>query len=241
VSIGRYHREPLIWTLSQRGADVLSQVRCVPIDEIWYEEPRERSFLTLLHASAVGRCYAALMTKIHTMPGLAIESWQGDHVLSRDYDHVSVRVPAKGGAMKEEKLPVLPDAAFYLRHPKGTVLCFIELDRGRPLESWRSKIRAYNAYMGSRLLQSRYSVDSFVLLALTTTENQRQRLLRTTAEVLGQANERFLFGLIAAIHPATIGTCWEKLTSVRFEERDGIGGKKQRHATVKTTTHAFLR
>jgi hypothetical protein len=240
ISVDRYHRERLIWVLSTRGADVLSQARGIPRDELWYEEPRERSFLTLLHGQAIGRCYAALVTKIRGMAGLMIEDWQSDHVLSRDYDHVMVRVSGKGGTLKEEKLPVLPDAAFTLVHPKGRLLCLIELDRGRSLASWRTKIHAYHAYMGSTALRLRYGAESFVLLTVTTSEHQRQRLMRTTAEVLKKESDRYLFGRLDAVHPLTIGGCWQKVTGVTFAEHHSVGGRRGRQAQIQSDAHLLL-
>jgi hypothetical protein len=241
ISVDRYHRERLIWVLSQRGADVLSQARGIPLDELSYEEPREKSFLTLLHGQAIGRCYAALVTKVRGMAGLTIEDWQGDHVLSRDYDHVMVRISSKGGALKEERLPVLPDAAFTLVHPKGKLLCLIELDRGRSQSSWRTKACAYHAYMGSHALRARYGFESFVLLTVTTTEHQRQRLMRTTAEMLKKESDRYLFGLLDSVHPLTIGGCWQKVTGVTFTEQQSVGGRRGRQARIQSDAHVLLR
>lgn len=92
--------------------------------------------------------------------------------------------------------------------------CFVEIDRDRPVKTWREKIRAYHAYTNSPELKARYGANHFILLTITTTDTQRRKLMEATAQVLGQVSDRYLFSLIDDAHSATIGPRWRKITHV---------------------------
>jgi hypothetical protein len=59
----------------------------------------------------------------------------------------------------------------------------VEIDRGRPVATWRDKIRAYHAYMNSPALHKRYNTAAFVLLTITTDDTHRRKLMEATAQV----------------------------------------------------------
>ncbi len=241
LAVTTFGREPDLYMLSQRGADLLAEYGGVDRDAIHYETVRQRSFLMLSHSAEIGRAYAALRAIVEQTQGLAFHDWQGDHLTAQAYDRIAVPVGTTGGRRDTPRLPVQPDGTFCLGYRGGTIRCFLEVDRGRSIRTWIDKIRAYHAYTGSHELAARYNTQSFVLLTLTTTTSQRQRLMEATAQVLGQPDERYLFGLLADVHPSTIGTHWLKVTEVQMlQQQHGIQGPVQR-AVIATAPHVFIR
>lgn len=233
------HRDDNAYALSRLGAEVLAEARGLPIDEIAYEEPRERSVQTLTHSVLIGVLYAALRAKVESMADITLEEWRGDHILARGlYDVVSV--PGRPNRHRaDRKWPILPDATCVIRHPQGALRCFVELDRGRPIKTWGEKIIAYREYAGSAELRARYDASNFVLLAATTTAAYRRRLMTATAEVLGQPSDRYLFTLIRDLHPDNIGN-WSKIGGVTTSQAAGIGAPRTL-LTIEETAHVLLR
>ncbi len=86
-------------------------------------------FLTLAHSAEVGQVYAALRAKVATTRDLHFADWHGEMQLVRAYDRIPVRVGQ-------------PDGTFHLITPHSSVCCFVEVDRGRPVKTWREKILA---------------------------------------------------------------------------------------------------
>lgn len=234
-------RDPDLFMLTQLGAAVIGQSTDLDADMIAMFRQRPRSSFTTNHSADIGNVYAALRVKIATMDGLSFSDWRGDHLTARFYDQVTV-TKQHGGGMVRVKLPVVPDGAFVLTHPKGRLQVFIEVDRAtRRIETWRDKIAAYAAYVGSAALQQRYETDSFVLLTITPTENQREKLMRATAQVLGQGNARYLFAVHEAVHPLRIGNEWQRMGQVeRSMQPIGVHGQLIEVVTVEAIPHVFL-
>jgi hypothetical protein len=241
TSIDQVQREHDVYCLAEQGALVLARMTGQAIEDVYWEVPRIRSFLTLTHSSAIGRFYAALRAKVETMQSIKLAGWTGDHVLARNrYDRIAVRLPNAYGGTKTERLPVLPDATFWIVPRMGDrVLFFVEVDRDRPLRSWREKIRAYEAYAGSRELQARYGVTSFVLLTATVSEQQRRRLMTATAEIHGRSSGRYLFTCLGDLHPTTIGAAWHKIAAVTSNGHAHIGGHGSKVA-VETVPYVLF-
>jgi protein involved in plasmid replication-relaxation len=232
-------RDDNAYTLREAGAMLLAEARGCSLDEIWYEELRERSVQNLAHSVLIGVLYAALRAKIESMVDIQLEDWRGDHLLSRgNYDCVSV--PGMSNRNRDDrKWPVLPDATCVIRHSQGALRCFIELDRGRPAKTWREKIAAYRAYVGSAELRSRYAVSNFVLLVATTSPIYRRKLMTTTAAVLRQPSDRHLFTTLADLHPLRIGS-WVKIGSVTPTHMKGVKADRITY-TIEETEHVLLR
>ena len=136
-------REPDLLSLTEDGALALAATTDEAHAAAESYRVRERSTFATQHTAEIGEVYAALRVKIATMPGMAMEDWQSDHLTARSYDHVTV-VRQRAGGMERVSLPVVPDGTFVFVHPQGRLRVFIEVDRGtRRLETWREKIEAY--------------------------------------------------------------------------------------------------
>jgi hypothetical protein len=232
-------RDDNAYALREGGAEVLAEARGCSLDDIWYEDVRERSIQNLTHSVLIGVLYAALRAKIETMVDVQLEEWYGDHLLSRqNYD--AITVPGTLNLRRaDRKWPILPDATCVIRHAGGALRCFIELDRGRPIRTWQEKIIAYQAYVGSAELRARYATSNFVLLVATTTASYRRKLMTATANILHQASDRHLFTTLRDLHPLTIGS-WVKIGSTTPAHTDIVGGSKTTY-TIQKTEHVLLR
>ncbi len=210
-------------------------------DTIASSEPRPRSVFTLAHQVDVGRVYAALRAKTEATAGLHFMDWQGETALARAYDRIDVRTTNVDGSTTTRTLPVQPDGTFRLLHAGGEERCFVEVDRGRPVATWRDKIRAYHAYMHSPELQKRYNTATFVLLTITTDDTQRRKLMEATAHVLGKPSGRYLFALDQAVHPMFIGQHWLRIAQAQTAAQRLPGNRFVPSTTIETTDHVFIR
>lgn len=223
-------RERDVLLLSEAGAWLLCDLRGVPPADVAWVRHRPRSTARTAHAVQIGLLYAALQAKVATMPGVTLQDWQGEHVTVQHYDRVQIVRRTPGGA-ESVSVGIQPDATAVLTHRGGQERLFVEVDRGtRALDTWRQKMLAYRAYLGSPALHQRYGVDRFMLLVTAPTAAQRRRLMQVTAEVLGTASNRHLFCLEADVHPLTIGHAWHKISQV-------APGPP---LTMETTPHPFL-
>ncbi len=236
----RVRREFDAYGLSAAGADLLMAAG------YWDETTmahmpriRVRSPQNLTHSVAIGETYAALAARLARRPGRTVAQWQTDHLLRRDTDRVRIQQPTAAGGLRLVDVPILPDASALLQGEQSAIRVFVEVDRGRPVGTWAEKVAAYQAYQGSAALKDRYDVGGFLLLCLTTTERQRQRLMQATARVIGQASNRYLFGLIDDIHPLRIGDCWRRLDTVD-RTTQVLNGRVVQHVTITTAPHTLI-
>jgi hypothetical protein len=195
----------------------------------------------LAHQVTVGTVYAALRAKIETTGGLAFADWRGEAQLAKTYDRIQVRVTHGDGSTTTKLLPIQPDGTFRLIHPTGEVRCFVEVDRGRPVTSWREKLWAYHAYTNSPELQKRYGTTTFLLLTITTDDTQRRKLMEATAQVTKQPSDRYLFALASAVHPMTMGSQWRKIVEVQPTVQHLPGNRQIAGVAIEMREHVFIR
>ncbi len=238
--LGRRITDALL--LTEQGVAALRQADRWDEARMSLVRVRDQRTTIMQHGVAVGDTYAALATRLAARPGRALADWQIDrHLFARgSYDRIPVLLPTAGGGQQAVDTAIVPDATGVLHSDRGGIRVFVEVDRGRPAVTWAHKVRAYQAYQGSAALRERYGVSGFLLLCLTTTERQRARLMETTARVLGQASDRYLFGLIDDIHPTTIGDCWQKLGVVERARSQVLAGRVVERYAVTPAPHVLI-
>ncbi|HEY0602081.1 MAG TPA: replication-relaxation family protein [Herpetosiphonaceae bacterium] len=235
-----YRRNTDVYVLGREGADVVATATGQQVRAIRVEDIHNRSFNTLSHAADIGTFYAAMRAKVREL-GLGFAGWQTDQALARgNYDRIQVRVKATDGSVKQRRLPVLPDGVFWITNKTRRYLFFVELDRGRHVSTWREKIMAYEAYVGSAELTARYGVEDFILLTATTTDGQRQKLIEATAQINRDPGVRYLFTRIADLHPTTIGHAWLRIERATPTTK-AVAGRPFVQMTVETAQHTLLK
>jgi hypothetical protein len=155
LAITTYQREADLFFLTRQGAEALAAWREMPVETLHYGEPRLRSFLLLMHHEAVGRVYAALRGKLALRADLQFTDWRSEHDFQREHDTIPVATPQPDGRLVTEEQGIQPDGGFFLHHPGGRTLVFLEVERDQPLAKWRTKVWAYEAYAGSAALRER--------------------------------------------------------------------------------------
>jgi hypothetical protein len=215
LAISTYRRDPFLYALTPRGAELLAEYGGVDQARLCCAPQRrnggERG---LAHSGDLGRVYAALRARIEAVPGWGFAEWQIDGQDNPVYDRSArERAAADAGAIRPA-LPIQPNATFRLIHPAGETRCFVELDLGRAVTTWRDKLVAYQAYASSPALAAQYRVTDFTVLCIAGTNVQRQKLMQATAEALAQPSSAYLFGLLEDTHPARIGSAWLKIARV---------------------------
>jgi hypothetical protein len=248
LAVDYYQREPDLFFLTEKGAEVVAAARGIEVEQLHYGEPRQRSYLMLQHHVAVGRVYAALRSKIESKPGLHFWEWRSEHHASKDFDRVTMRVPQADGTQRTEETGIQPDGAFFIEYEGGRTLFFVEVERDQPLKKWREKVYAYEAYHNSAPVRARYTSHTFVLLGLAMDAMHQRRLLEATGEAVAGlyedparravAQERYLIGHMGHAHPTRIGVGWQKLQRVEVVER---GGAVPLGVKVETAEHVLIR
>ncbi len=232
LSYSRFSRDDDVYCLAPGGAHLLARAGKMAIEEIWTERLRTRSAQTLAHSALIGKFYAAIRARLEEA-GYELHAWAGDHLISKDYDSVSL-IGKRNPSRKDGLWPVAPDAAFFVGQGEQARLFFVEIDRGRPIATWREKVKTYEAYRRGQKLKARYHVENFVVLVATTSEAQRRKMLQATADELQKVNKTYCFTLFDNLHPTKIGQGWKRLETVEAGPLRMVVDRL--HTTWKITT-----
>ncbi|HEY0737189.1 MAG TPA: replication-relaxation family protein [Herpetosiphonaceae bacterium] len=232
LAVDNYQREPDLFFLTEKGAHLLAEHRGLDLAELYYGEPRQRSYLMLQHHVAVGQVYAALRSRIDAKPGIAFTHWRSEHHAQKDFDHLTMRVPQPDGTHRTQETGIQPDGAFFIEYDGGRMLFFLEVERDQPLKKWKEKVYAYEAYSRSTAMQARYGTREFVLLGLALDATHQRRLLEATGEAIAglytdplyrkQAQNNYMVAHMGCAHPTRIGAGWQVLQRIEVVERGGI-------------------
>lgn len=109
--------------------------------------------------------------------GYQIETWLNESELKADHAQDYAYVG-------DLKVAIVPDAYFVLNLGNRRAHFFLELDRGTmTLRRWKTRVRAYQAYIDSGKYQKRYQTQSLRILTVTTTQARLESLKQATAQV----------------------------------------------------------
>jgi Replication-relaxation len=211
---------PAACSLTRRGAALLSAEREVDRSALWVLPSRSNPPQQTEHMLLIGRCYAALHAEA-AYRGQALDGWRGDHLLRAS-------APGDGPGYDRIRLPdlrepvsLIPDATCVLNGQR----LFFEIDRGtQMLRQWATKLRAYDAYQGSRLLRERYQTDQFQVLIVAPDQRRLERIAAEIARVSREHRDRYRLIEERLLHPTTIRRGWRTVTHAVFTPRM-IGGR----------------
>lgn len=247
LAIASFARAPDLMYVSERGIQLLAAHLEIEPLAVPYLERGIRSFRLLEHHAAVGRVYAALRCRISAKPELRLLDWRGEHRIARAFDTLQISVPQPDGSLALQQRGIQPDGAFAVDHGDGSAHFFVEVERDRPLSSWKQKVCAYEAYHDSPQLRQRYGSRSFTLLGIGRDAGHQRALLEATGEMLcllyrdpGQrsaAFARYLIGHLGGCHPTLIGDGWQRLTAARLLPGYGVATWR---AEVASRPHTLI-
>jgi hypothetical protein len=194
-----------VYRLSRKGAELVASELGLPIAKLPYwgrgDDRDHRAsapkLLFLEHALKINQVRIAI-TIAATQAGYEIEKWLDDGQLKSQEmkDYVSLTNGAGGSVT----MAVIPDAYFLLNLGQKRAHFFLELDQATMSNPrWKTRIRAYLAYVRSGKYQKRYQTTSLRVLTVTTTPKRLANLKATTVRAGG--GEMFWFAT------------WEQITS----------------------------
>ncbi len=189
-------RQPLIYFLDKRGAEVLADYMGIETEELDWR-PRD-------NVSGAGNQFLAHLLKTNDVR-LAIEQavdntdysvlqWLDERELRRRQRTTQVTVKLSTG--RTQKVAVVPDGYFALQTNRGIDHYFIEIDLRTTIgmssssgrRDWVRRVKAYEAFHSSGLFKSRYQAEHFRVLTVTT----GPRRLANLEEITEKAGLRML-------------------------------------------------
>ncbi len=190
VGVGAWAWRP-VYRLSRKGAQVVAEELGTTVAKLDYWGRRDDhdqrtstpKLLFLEHALKINQVRVA-MTLTAAKAGYRIERWLDDTQLKSQEMKDYVSVTSESG--RHQQVAVIPDAYFLLNLGERRAHFFLELDQATMSNPrWKTRIRAYLAYIRSGKYQKRYQTHSLRVLTVTTSEKRLANLKTTTMRAGG--------------------------------------------------------
>lgn len=218
-----------VYRLARCGAEIVAQGLGIAPKELAYwgrgdDKDRRATEVTplfLTHALHVNDVRIAV-TLAAARWGYAVEKWLDDGQLKSEERKDYVAVSEQG---RSRMVAVIPDAYFVLHLGDRRAHFFLELDRATMSNSrWRTRIRAYLAYIRSGKYTERYGTRSLRILTVTTTDQRLENLRRTTQHTGG--SDVFWFTTLEQVSAASVffDPIWRVANDERGSARKALLG-----------------
>lgn len=217
---GQREAPPAAYALTRRAVALLGATRELARPALWALPSRSSPPQQTEHMLLIGRCYAALHAEVDYR-SQALDGWRGDHLLRAS-------APGEGPGYDRIRLPELREPVSLIPDATGALngqRLFFEIDRGtQMMRQWATKLRAYDAYQGSRSLCERYQADQFQVLIVAPDQRRLERIAAEIARVSREHRDRYRLIEERLLHPTTIRRGWRTVTHATFAPRM-IGGR----------------
>lgn len=201
-------REPLVYFLDKRGAQMLAvQQECEVEDLDWRERENKVGYRFIEHLLLSNDVRIAI-TKATQRQEWTIEQWIDEQSLRRT--HIKEYVTIIGAQGSEQRVALIPDGYFVLATPEHRYHHFLEIDlrtetgeasvAGR--KDWARKMKAYISYYTHGHYQERYKTTGGRVLTITTGEKRMAHLKQITEKVGGRS--RFWFTTFERLNAQTV-------------------------------------
>jgi hypothetical protein len=212
----QYESLPAVYCLTPAGSELLLEQRHAHIAPLWvYHERSGRSVQNTDHSALIGQCYAALRSEAHHR-GQQFRDWIGDYALRASHPQHGPNYDRVTLVGQPQAVSLIPDGACFL----NDTLLFVEIDRStQSMQRWVEKIRAYDQYQHSALLQRRYGVSQFVVLIVTLDARRLERIAGEIARTSRQYRQHYRLIEERLVHPTTIRRGWRQVLSAQFAPR----------------------
>jgi len=208
-------RRPYLYLMTQAGCQLLVDELGYEPDEIDWTPASNRVTWSPFkaHQLALNDVFVAFKLGAPRV-GWELKQWVDDRTLRRNHASDRVRIADHEGHELETAL--IPDAYLVLSLPdpltgvERWLHFFIEVDRAteivgdtsRSRRSWQRHIRAYNAYLDSVAVESRYRTRSIRVLTVTTSARRLSNLQAVTKAEGGRS--RYWFTTREKLSPETV-------------------------------------
>lgn len=219
-------RKPLVYFLDTKGAELLAQLRAIPVRDLdWRPSHNDVKQPFLEHLLASNDVRVAFTTNAVSHDYHIVE-WRDELALRRP--QMKDLVTIKGPVGAQARVAVVPDG--YCRLDAGSDIYnfFFEIDMRTVTgeaskwgkRDWARKVKVFLEYYRSGLYQKRYQTADMRVLTITTGETRLANLKRITEAAGGKARFWFTtFELVAQGDVLTKPIWW-------------VASRKERHALL---------
>ncbi len=198
---------PTFYGILRKGVDLLKERKGHAIT--WYSSSKDVTDAYLRHAQVVNNVWASAQAACHKL-GFTMEHWHTEREIKADYDRV--RITTSRGEKRE--VAIVPDSVFSVIAYNMRFWFAVEADRGTEVgETWKNKVRAYNAWIDSGKFEKRYKDSRMRVITVVRTKYsgvKRLSNLKKATEESGGA-KRFWFTSFESIDLANSTSIFEDL------------------------------
>jgi DNA-binding PadR family transcriptional regulator len=214
-------RDRLIYTMTEKGAQLLAEHEGIDRNEIkwerYFNSVQPTHIQHLLAINDVLIAYRFALDK--AVQGRALKDFRvirGDPKKHK----LTVYLPDQNG--RRQPVTVIPDAIIVLLPNQGDIgVCFVEVDRGTMSTGrWLDKVKVYRELPRSDVLYRDYKAKWMILLTVTSSEKRLLSIAQKTVELGGRRG--FWFATTGQVTPDTaLDEFWVRavdMFSVRNEQ-----------------------
>lgn len=190
---------PVVYGLGNKGAEVLARTLEVEKGKVdWQTKNREAGLPYIEHTLMISRFRSTLTLALKSLERTAITNWQVGPQLKAEVK------------LTGQRLAVIPDSFFTIRHDGQHNHFFLEADRSTmTTKRYLRKLRAYWLWWKAGGHQRKFNIPRFRVLTVTTSEKRKENLrnLARLADDGKRGSPMFLFACEKSFHlekPETI-------------------------------------
>ncbi len=198
---------PTFYGILRKGVDLLKERKGHNIT--WYNSSKDVTDAYLRHAQIVNNVWAAAQAAC-TKLNFILENWYTEREIKANYDRV--RITTSHGEKKE--VAIVPDSVFSVIAYNMRFWFAIEADRGTEVgETWRNKIRAYNAWIDSGKFEKRYYDSRMRVITIVRTRYSGVKRLANLKKVTEESGgaKRFWFTAFESVDLTQPTSIFEEL------------------------------
>jgi hypothetical protein len=210
-------RRPYLYALGRSGEPIVAQRLGQSATRVQRRRLDRLSSVFVDHDLRIAAFWAYLVVLLRSTPAM-LGRWLPERELRAR--RLRVRDPRSGWW-----LPVLPDAAFEVVYPDGSVqACLLEVDMGTlTIKRFRRKLRAFELYLAQELAAGRWKHGFEVLVLTHSRRRLRQLWGAAREEVPPERRDDYSFATFDLLAPGRFGearwvTASNKLVPLLYED-----------------------
>lgn len=136
----------MVYTITNRAAELITEELGVPVGKVnWASKNRSVTERHIKHTLMIAKFRTALTLAVAQADNLTLSFWRESRGVGQSSDpELCDKVMIEAGERKKEAAPVVPDAFFALKLPKGEYYFYLEADRSTMTnERFLKKLKAY--------------------------------------------------------------------------------------------------
>ncbi len=206
-------RRPYLYALGRRGPSIVEQYLAQSAPRVQRRRLDRLDSMFIEHDLTIAAFWANLVARLRST-SVKLARWVPERELRAR--RMRVKDPES-----ERWLPFLPDAAFELHYPTGTVHCgLLEVDMGTlTLARFRRKLRAFELALAQGLFAKHWRHKDFEVFVLTHSDARLNHLWRAARDVVPPERwEWYFFATFQVLAPDRVdgGGAWTNVEGSTF-------------------------